>query len=104
VFKGLSALGGARSIAVDVAPAREVQGVVAKVGDTTEAWIANLTGARRDVSLRDWPGAGSLCVLNQETFVPASKDPDAVENLSRPFTGTTLALDAYAVARLRSDL
>jgi hypothetical protein len=104
VFKGLSALGGAKAIAVDVAPAREVQGVVAKVRGTTEAWIANLTGVPRDVSLHGWPGAGSVFVLDKETFVPASKDPDAVENLSRSFTGTTLALDAYAVARLRSHL
>jgi hypothetical protein len=102
VFKGLSALGGAKAIAVDVAPAREVQGVVAKVSGTTEGWIANLTGAPRDVSLHGWPGAGSVFVLDKETFVAASRDPDAAENLSRSFAGTKLALDAYAVARLRT--
>lgn len=102
VFKGLSALVGAKAMEIDIAPARDLQAVVAKVREGVEAWIANLTGTAVTISLDRRLAARNLFVLDSETFVPASKDQQAADSLSRSFSDATLSLRPYAVVRLRS--
>ena len=53
----------------------------------------NLNGAR----------LGRLARLDAESFVAAAEHPDALDRLERPLPGDEFELDAYAVARLRTD-
>jgi hypothetical protein len=102
VFKGLSALAGAKAIQTEIAPARDVQGIVAEVGEGREAWLANLTGAAVTVALDPQLRSGRLFVLDSESFEPASTDAEAANVIAKPFNDATLLLRPYAVARLRT--
>ena len=99
VLRGLAGL--ARRPMVSVAPSRPdaVQAVAVRGDDGLEVWIANLTGALLTVGLgrpvRD------AAVLDDDAFVSAAKDPDAMVRLARPRDDDRLALGPYAVARVR---
>ncbi len=80
-----------------------MQAVAAETAEGRELWIANLTGDRQAVTLEGAPSEGRLFVLDAETFVEATGDPDASERLSRPFSGTDVELGPYAVAHIRSQ-
>ena len=70
-------------------------------GDRLVVWLANLTVA--PLALRVTGLANPeprLSVIDAESFEQAVRDPDALENLARPFPGEQIQLDAYAVARI----
>jgi hypothetical protein len=46
---------------------------------------------------------GRLAALDAESFVAAAEHHDALDRLERPFSADEFELDAYAVARLRTD-
>jgi D-apionolactonase len=97
VMRGLARLRGAPMRALSVSAPREVQGFAA----ANEVWLANLTGESQRVNLSG-VRPDRLATLDAESFLNATKTPDALDRLERHFAGDTFELDAYAVARLRS--
>jgi len=102
VFKGLAALCGAKLLATETRPLRNVQAVAAESGEGREVWLANLTGESVDVALDGGMNDGRIFTLDADSFVEAAGDPDAAERLSKPFGGGNVQLGPYAVARIRS--
>jgi hypothetical protein len=101
VFRGLAELGGARMVATSPVPAREVQAVAAEMEDGTRVlWLANLTGEGRNVTLDPAVKNGRIFLLDAASFVAAAQDRDAAANLARPFSGATVKLTPYAIARI----
>jgi hypothetical protein len=101
VFKGLAEIGGARMIATSPTPAREVQAVAAEREDGTRVvWLANLTGEGRNVTLDPAVKDGRIFILDAGSFVAAAADREAATNLARPFSGATVKLGPYAIARI----
>ena len=98
VVRGCARLKGAPMRVVKISAPREVQGFAA----ANELWLGNLMGEPRRVNLKG-SGVGRLAVLDAESFVAASEHPDALDRLERPFSADEFELDAYAVARLRTD-
>ncbi|MBN8994245.1 MAG: hypothetical protein J0H94_03395 [Rhizobiales bacterium] len=101
VFKGLAELAGARALATAPAPARDIQAVAAEKADGTRVvWLANLTGEGRNVTLDPAVKNGRIFLLDAGSFVEAAKDRDAATNLARPFSGATVKLAPYAIAKI----
>jgi len=76
-----------------------IEAIAAETGDGVELWLANRTGTEQSVAL---PGAPrDLFLLDADSFVAATRDPDALDTLTKPFDDSTLVLAPYAVARLR---
>ena len=76
-----------------------IEAIAAETGDGVELWLANRTGTEQSVAL---PGAPrDLFLLDADSFVAATRDPDAIDTLAKPFDNSTLVLTPYAVARLR---
>ena len=101
VFKGLAALRGARLLATEPQPPRNVQAVAAETAAGREVWLANLTGDDISVAVEGVEGDGEIFTLDAGSFVEATRDPDASGRLARPFTGGAVQLGPYAVAQLR---
>ncbi len=98
VVRGIARLKGAPMRALSISAPREVQGFAA----ANELWLANLMGEPRRVNLNGG-GLGRLAVLDAESFFAAAEHPNAFDRLERPFSADEIELDAYAVARLRTD-
>jgi hypothetical protein len=101
VFKGLARLRGSRLLGTEALPARNVQAVAAETAEGRELWLANLTGENQSLMLEGLSGEGSVFILDADSFVEATQDPDAAERLSSPFSGDRLHLGPYAVAQIR---
>jgi len=100
VFRGLSALCGKPAIDVASSLRRNVQAIGGILGDRKQVWIANLTGQDQDVMLPDAP-LHRIAILDQNSFVSASQDPDVLDASEQPWSGRNLRLGPYAVARLQ---
>jgi hypothetical protein len=99
VFRGLAGLKGAPILDIDCSRGRDVQAIGALSQTGQEAWIANLTGERQSVSL--WGSLeGRLALLDEAAFVEAARDPAFMDRATRSFSGSSLDLGPYAVARL----
>ncbi|BCP54797.1 hypothetical protein K32_34140 [Kaistia sp. 32K] len=97
VLAGLARLAGQPLRAVETPDT--IEAIAAETGDGVELWLANRTGTEQSVAL---PGAPrDLFLLDADSFVAATRDPDALDTLTKPFDGRTLVLAPYAVARLR---
>ena len=64
--------------------------------------MANLTGEPVEAALEGAATAGRLFLLDAESFVSAAQEVEAAERLERDFSGASVALGPYAVARLRT--
>ena len=96
VLRGMARLSGKPLRAVETPDT--IEAIAAETGDGVELWLANRTGAEQSVTL---PGAPrTLFLLDADSFVAAAGDRDALDHLNQPFSGTTLTLAPYAVARL----
>jgi D-apionolactonase len=100
VFKGLAALAGSDALTVESGPIREIQAIAAETDRGRELWVANLTGEPKTVALAPPVGEGRIFVLDVDSFPDATRNVDAAEQLSAPYSGDVLALGPYAVARI----
>ena len=103
VMRGMYAASGRARRAIEVSAPREVQAL----GFETEAgglelWLANLMGDERIVRL-DGLGGSSMrvAVLDEESFVAGTADPDVLDGVERSAPGDRLELRPHAVARCR---
>jgi hypothetical protein len=101
VMAGLARGCGHRLVETRPSQARTVASLAWCEGERRVLWLANLTSDAvplRIVGLRE--GGHQLSVIDAENFEHATREPDALEALARPFAGQQLELDAYAVARV----
>jgi hypothetical protein len=100
VIKGFAAAAGARHVAADSSDTGRVRAVAWRKGKTTHLWLANLREVPVEVNLKGLPkGDTELFLLDESTFEDAVRDPGFSDG-GRPFKGKSLALPAFAVARL----
>ena len=111
VVRGLASLGalaGAALLEVDVSAPRTVQALaVDTAAGQREIWLANLTADRQTVTLEPAIDSGRIAILDEDSFVAASRSPDALDLMSRPVAlGAAqiahIVLGAHAVARIRT--
>jgi hypothetical protein len=102
VFRGLADLRDATRLETTATPLREVQAVAAKSEKSRTLWLANLTGEPATVSLEPAVSNGSIFVLDAGNFAAAAGNADAASSLARSFSGSSVALDPYAVACIRA--
>jgi hypothetical protein len=101
VFRGLARLAGAPLLGLTMSPQRSLQAIGACVGETSEIWVANLTGDELAVHL--WEDiSGRIAILDEGTFEAAESDPRYMDQ-GTPFRGHIVSLRPYAVARLEMD-
>jgi D-apionolactonase len=101
VLRGLARLKGCRLRRVNISVPREIQAIAASRNTGEEIWLANLMGEARRVSLHAGSAAGRISVLDADSFVTATKSPDALDRLVKPLKDFEIELDAYAVARIQ---
>jgi hypothetical protein len=101
VLRGLARLKGRPLRRVAISAPREIQAIAASGEGGEEIWLANLMGEARRVSLHPRATSGRIAILDANSFVAATKSPDALELLAKPMTGSEIELDAYAVARIQ---
>jgi hypothetical protein len=96
VLRGMARLAGKPLLAVETPDT--IEAIAAETGDGVELWLANRTGTEQSVTLPGTPR--TLFRLDADDFVAAAGDREALDQLTQPFSGTTLTLPPYAVARL----
>ncbi len=68
------------------------------------AWLANLTSTTQKIKISGMTGSAVLHVLDERSFVPASKDSSFLSrNGSRLKSISTIELSPYAVARIQTS-
>lgn len=100
VIRGLAAAAGAKRVEAVSNDTGRVRTVAWRKGKTTHVWLANLRDEAVEVKLRGLPkGDRSLTMIDDESFADAARDPAFAED-GQPFTGTTVRLEPFAVARI----
>ncbi|MCB1487841.1 MAG: hypothetical protein KDJ88_10335, partial [Bauldia sp.] len=100
VIRGIAAAAGAKRIDAQSSDTDRVRTLAWKKGRTTHVWLANLRDETVEVKLRGLgKGKASLMMLDEESFEQAARDPDFTDKAA-PFTGTTVTLAPFAMARL----
>ena len=102
VIRGLAAAAGAKHVDAASSDEGRVRTVAWKKGKTTHVWLANLRAEPVEVKLRGLPkekGRASLMMLDEARFEAAARDP-AFGDKAEPFSGTSVALAPFAVARI----
>jgi hypothetical protein len=98
-IKGLAALRGQSLVDSVVSKPREIQAIAVERDGEIEVWLAHLNNQTEAVELR--PNlVGSLSVLSATEFELATKDLSVMNSLERSFSGETITLPPYAIARL----
>ena len=91
---------GAKRIDAQSSDTDRVRTLAWKKGRTTHVWLANLRDETVEVKLRGLgKGKASLMMLDEESFEQAARDPD-FKDKAAPFTGTSVTLAPFAMARL----
>jgi hypothetical protein len=100
VIRGLAAAAGAKRVDAASSDTGRLRAVAWKKGRVTHVWLANLRAEPVEVKLRGLPkGKASLIMLDEANFEAAARDP-AFGDKAAPFSGTTVALAPFAVARI----
>ncbi len=99
VLRGLAHLGHAPMREVTCSAPSRVQAIAVEREGGVEVWLANLGGEEAACHL-DNP-FGSVAILDEDSFIAAAANPDAIADLARPHDGRRIVLGPYAVARLR---
>jgi hypothetical protein len=101
VLRGLAQLKGCRLRRVNISSPREIQAIAATRDNGDEIWLANLMGEPRRVNLHARPTAARIALLDADSFLTATKSPDALDRLAKPLNEFEIEMDAYAVARVQ---
>lgn len=100
VIRGLAAAAGAKHVGAASSDTGRLRTVAWKKGRTTHVWLANLRAEPVEAKLRGLPkGGASLMMLDEASFAAAARDP-AFGDKAAPFSGTTVTLAPFAVARI----
>jgi hypothetical protein len=103
VLRGLAAGAGRAQLSTALTNSSAVQAVAWQANGGAVIWLANLTPEAQTVALEGLPTRrGRLAVLDQESFVVATADPDALAGLTRAGELARIELGPYAVARLEA--
>jgi hypothetical protein len=103
VIKGLAAWRGRPLVDLTISKPREIQAIAVERDHDIEVWLANLTDQTQTVELTP-KLAGSLSVLSASEFEQAAHDFWTMDTLERAFSGETITLPPYAVARARGNV
>lgn len=100
VIRGLAAAAGSKHIAALSNDTDRVRALAWRKGRTTHVWLANLRDEPAEVKLSGLPrGKATLMLLDEVSFEAAARDPDFGDK-SAPFTGRTVELGPFAIARI----
>ena len=103
VLRGMAEAAGRTRLATTLSDASAVQAVAWRGDGEVVVWLANLTAAPQIVTIEAPPGRrGRIARLDQESFVAATADPDALALLASEGELGTIELGAYAVLRLQT--
>jgi hypothetical protein len=98
-IKGLAGWRGRPLVDLTISKPREMQAIAFAGERGIEIWLANLTNQTQSVELTP-KLVGSLSVLSASEFEQAARDFLTMDSLERPFSGETIMLPPYAVARV----
>ena len=102
VMRGVYGASGRPRRVTEVSVPREVQALAFETDAGLDLWIANLMGEDRRVRLDGLGGASMrVAVLDEESFVACTGDPDALDGVETSASDNGLDLRPYAVARCR---
>ena len=102
VMRGVYGASGRPRRVTEVSVPREVQALAFETDAGLDLWIANLMGEDRRVRLDGLGGASMrVAVLDEESFVACTGDPDALDGVETSASDNGLNLRPYAVARCR---
>jgi len=103
VLRGMAEAAGRSRLATTLSDASAVQAVAWRNNGEVVVWLANLTAAPQTVRVEGLPGQRArIARLDQESFVVATADPDALAQLAAEGELGALELGAYAVLRLQT--
>lgn len=100
VISGLTRAAGRKLVEVRSSDEQKVQCLACRGEKGTTLWLANLTAARQALKLSGITGAVAVGVLDQDSYVQASTDPEGFQSGWMALKGKSLALEPYAVAFL----
>ena len=100
VVKGLADLRGMPLVDLQISTPDEIQAIGAKRDGSIELWIGNLTDRTKNVELTP-KLTGKISILSAGEFERATKDLAVIDSLGGGFTGESIVLPPYAVARVR---
>lgn len=98
VMRVLASMAGNPLCSVQLSSPNEIQAVCISRADGYDLLVANLKPQALKLTLPVVPSG--VAVLNEDSFVEASRTPDFLDRLSPP-TEATLRLGSFAVARIR---
>lgn len=99
-IKGLAQLRGQPLLDLEISTPDELQAIATRRDSGLELWVANLTDQTKSVELT--PNlTGKISMLSAAEFERGTRDLAVMDTLERGFTGESVVLPPYAVARLR---
>ncbi|MBV8377109.1 MAG: hypothetical protein JO279_08910, partial [Verrucomicrobia bacterium] len=78
----------------------EIQAIAVENDRHLEVWLANLTGQSQALGFEQ-KFLGNLSLFSASEFERSTQDFSVMDSLERAFSGETVLLPPYAVARLR---
>ena len=100
VLAGLTPANGCPLVEAASTRPAAVEALAYRTDDNLTVWLTNLTAGPVSVKLNLAQRRLSAAVIDAENFARATTDPDCVDALTQPVPNNSIALDAYAVARL----
>ncbi|MBX3566487.1 MAG: hypothetical protein KF914_00420 [Rhizobiaceae bacterium] len=100
VIAGLAALSGAELLDTTLSSKGSVEALAVRRDGRTQLWIANLTAAAVTAEFGPLPGSAKLAMVDASGFERLTTDPAWLDTAAATFRGSTVTLDAYAVARI----
>lgn len=102
VLSGLSQLGSATLLSVEIAGQHKIAAIATRDGTRTTLWLGNLGPQRQTIELAGVPDGMRVTTLSTDQFERAAVDPDFLDTSAQEVAGRALSLDSYAV--IRADL
>lgn len=104
VIAGLARLAGEPLLQTDVSQRGKIEVIASFENGHPILWLANLTDAPVEVRLpQQFQHGTRMTVLDARSFTELTARPDYLDSSGRDVRSDTIALDAYAVARLRRN-